>query len=419
MGLFENISMALAGLRANKMRAFLTMLGIIIGIGSVIAISTLGSIMEASVMDIFNSQGGSNLMQFYVTMKSEPAREYYLDEDLITGEMIDAFEERFPDEVECVIINNGSTGGTMNIRHKEYDVTVYAVSPGYIRQSMTTVEAGRYISDRDCEELRYTCVISDKQAEKLFGSKRGAIGKRITVTLTGGDMIDLTVVGVYKYQISGIMSTMVGNIDDWNNEIYMPYTTMGRLQGADTDTFFQFNINTKTGTDAQKFAEKAENYFNDTFYRDNDSMQVRCFTAESQMAMIDEMLGILQLAISVIAGISLLVGGIGVMNIMLVSVTERTREIGVRKAMGAPNSAIRTQFIVESIIICLIGGAVGILTGIGMGNIAGLIVGTTAPPSLGSILLAVGFSMAIGIFFGYYPANRAAKLDPIEALRYE
>lgn len=107
------------------------------------------------------------------------------------------------------------------------------------------------------------------------------------------------------------------------------------------------------------------------------------------------------------------------MNIMLVSVTERTREIGVRKAMGAPNSAIRMQFIVESIIICLIGGAIGILLGIGLGNIAGAIVGTMAPPSLGSIVLAVGFSMGIGIFFGYYPANRAAKLDPIEALRYE
>lgn len=126
-------------------------------------------------------------------------------------------------------------------------------------------------------------------------------------------------------------------------------------------------------------------------------------TAESQMAMIDQVLGTLQVAISVIAGISLLVGGIGVMNIMLVSVTERTREIGVRKAMGAPNSAIRMQFIVESIIICLIGGAIGILLGIGLGNIAGAIVGTMAPPSLGSIVLAVGFSMGIGIFSAITP----------------
>ena len=162
-----------------------------------------------------------------------------------------------------------------------------------------------------------------------------------------------------------------------------------------------------------------QSFINNTYYRDIDSIEVMYQTAESQMAMIDQALGTLQVAISVIAGISLLVGGIGVMNIMLVSVTESTREIGVRKAMGAPNSAIRMQFIVESIIICLIGGAIGILLGIGLGNIAGAIVGTMAPPSLGSIVLAVGFSMGIGIFFGYYPANRAAKLDPIEALRYE
>ena len=130
-------------------------------------------------------------------------------------------------------------------------------------------------------------------------------------------------------------------------------------------------------------------------------------------------MGTMQLAIAVIAGISLLVGGIGVMNIMLVSITERTREIGTRKALGATNSSIRMQFIVEAVIICLIGGAIGIVLGVAGGIYGASLLGTPAAPSVGSVIFAVLFSMGIGIFFGYYPANKAAKMDPIEALRYE
>ncbi len=420
MGFWENVSMALAGIKANKMRAFLTMLGIIIGIGSVIAISTLGSIMENSVMDIFNSQGGANLVGFGLTRKDDAVRDYILDEDFLTIDMIKDVEERFGDQIDAIALYTGSTQGTMNIRRKDYDVSLYGVNSGYVKQSMTKVIAGRYISEKDCEEVRNTCVISDKQAQKVFGSERGAIGRRISVTLQTGQMADFTIVGIYQYQLSGIMSSMVDMMgEDWNGEIYIPYTTFNRIYGSVNDTFYSFNLNTMTGVDAKSFCASVQSYLNSSYYRNNDSFEIYFQTAESQMEMIGEVLGMLQLAISVIAGISLLVGGIGVMNIMLVSVTERTREIGVRKAMGAPNSAIRIQFIVESIIICLIGGAVGILFGIGLGNIAGLIVGTTASPSIGSIFLAVSFSMAIGIFFGYYPANKAAKLDPIEALRYE
>ena len=159
--------------------------------------------------------------------------------------------------------------------------------------------------------------------------------------------------------------------------------------------------------------------FLNVFYRNNKNFQVMAFSMESMVSTFSSMLSTLQVAIAVIAGISLLVGGIGVMNIMLVSITERTREIGTRKALGATNQSIRTQFIVEAMIICLIGGAIGVLVGVGGGSAAASWLGYPAKASVGSIVIALLFSMTIGVFFGYYPANKAAKMNPIEALRYE
>ena len=156
-----------------------------------------------------------------------------------------------------------------------------------------------------------------------------------------------------------------------------------------------------------------------SYYTYNDSWTVSASSLSSLLDSMTEMLASVSLGISAIAAISLLVGGIGVMNIMMVSVTERTREIGTRKALGAPGSAIRMQFITESVILCLIGGAIGVMLGIAAGLGLSAAMQVSGKPSLASILVAFGFSMAIGVFFGYYPANKAAKLDPIEALRYE
>jgi putative ABC transport system permease protein len=168
--------------------------------------------------------------------------------------------------------------------------------------------------------------------------------------------------------------------------------------------------------DTSAFLTQTENFFAG-YYTRNTSYTATASSMESLMESMTEMLSTISLAIAVIAGISLLVGGIGVMNIMLVSITERTREIGTRKALGATNGSIRVQFIVESVIICLIGGVLGILAGLGAAGAN--LLGYAAAPSAGVIFIAVAFSMAIGVFFGYYPANKAARLDPIEALRYE
>lgn len=419
MNFIENVKLAFASLKANKMRALLTMLGIIIGVSSVIMINTMGSIMENSVNDTFDSQGGANLIGFQLEMKPNAVRDYYTMEDLITEDMIYNVSERFADDIDALSLIYDVSNATTIHKREKLDLVVYSVSPGYIKQSMTSVVKGRFITDKDVAKRGKVCAISDKQAIKLYGSIDNAIGQNLSVNIYERSC-DFTVVGVYEYQLTGMMSAMVNMMgDDWNNEIYIPYTTMAEIDGASDIAFFYFYVNVKEGVNATDFAEDVKSYMNNRFYRNNDSIEIYYQTAEAQMEMMGQILGIVSMVISVIAGISLIVGGIGVMNIMLVSVTERTREIGVRKALGAPNSAIRTQFIIESVIICLIGGIIGIVSGILLGNIVGLIMGTAAAPSVGAILLAVTFSMAIGVFFGFYPANRAAKLDPIEALRYE
>lgn len=419
MNLIENIKLALASLKSNKMRAVLTMLGIIIGISSIIMITTLGNIMQKSITDTINAQGGSNLVGFQISMKKDAARSYIMDGDWITEEMIENISERYAEDIKAVAVYSGYENGKTRHNREDLDLSIYAVNYGYIYTQSYEMIAGRYINEKDVTRKLNTCVISDKQAEKLYGSVKGAIGQTLNIKMLGGSY-DFTVVGVYEYKMTAMMSAMVNMTgEDWNNEVYIPYSTLDKFYNISESYFYYYYVIVNDGVNPTEFCDKVVAYMNSRWYRNNDSMQIMSQTMESQMEMINSVLGIVSLVIAIIAGVSLVVGGIGVMNIMLVSVTERTREIGVRKALGAPNSAIRSQFIIESIIICLIGGFIGIIGGILLGNVAGLIVGTVAPPSVGAMVLAVSFSMAIGVFFGYYPANRAAKLDPIEALRYE
>ena len=226
------------------------------------------------------------------------------------------------------------------------------------------------------------------------------------------------IVGVYKYTEDSY-ARMFGSSsdDDIQTTIYIPIRTAKAIAGA-AEGWQSLTAVAAADADVSSFVNTVGDYFA-SYYTYNDSWTVSASSLSSLLDSMTEMLASVSLGISAIAAISLLVGGIGVMNIMMVSVTERTREIGTRKALGAPGSAIRMQFITESVILCLIGGAIGIMLGIAAGLGLSAAMQVSGKPSLASILVAFGFSMAIGVFFGYYPANKAARLDPIEALRYE
>lgn len=418
MNLLENIKLALEGLRANKMRALLTMLGIIIGIASVIAITSLGDAMSNTLNETLSNVGGRNI-QLYVMPKDVDGTYSNSDEDNITDEMIERFRQRYGDEIEGLeISNNVGAAKTVDVIPQQ-EMKITGANHDYFTVENVKIVQGRAISDRDVEGEKNVIVISSIMQKNLYGEGSDPIGKEIKVETTYGTE-SFYVVGVYQDPMedatqSAMMVAMGGS---GRSTAYIPYTTAKNITNDTTKGYSMIMLMASPNVSSTELATKAAAYFN-KFYPESSNSKVEAQSMENIMKEMNTAMSQVSMAIAVIAGISLLVGGIGVMNIMLVSVTERTREIGVRKALGAPNSAIRIQFLVESMIICIIGGILGILLGAGFGALGGLLLKTAVVPSLGSIALAVGFSMAIGVFFGYYPANKAAKLDPIEALRYE
>ncbi len=429
----ENLRLAFSSLRANKMRAFLTMLGIIIGISSVIAIMTVGQSVTASVTDTMGTLGASNIT-VALQQKSEEeedkkdsSREMGFSfggpmsgripttDDYFTDDMLREYCDTYPEEIKAIAVEESLSSGQLLSGKLYANVLPAGVSDGFFLANDISLLAGRFFSDNEIENKSYAALISDKAVNNLFGGRNdAALGSTLSLVV-GDKYLTVTVVGVYKYEQSAYS---FGNSSekDLTTDLYLP---LGTARDLNHTTGMQtFTVVTVSGVDADSFSGTTEQFFN-TYYRNNRHFEVYAFSMSSMVDSLSSMMGTITTAISLIAGIALLVGGIGVMNIMLVSITERTREIGTRKAIGAPNSAIRMQFIIEAVVICLIGGIIGIILGVILGVIAAKLVGMPATPSLSSILLSLGFSMAIGVFFGYYPANKAAKMDPIDALRYE
>lgn len=429
MLILENIKLAFKALLTNKMRALLTMLGIIIGIGSVIAIMTVSSSLTSSISSSFQEMGANNVT-VGVKQSSEETEQNdkgmvfgganktvsMEEDDMISDEMINQFKSEFSDRIDAVAISESVGSGTVKDASDYAYVSITGINEEYYTSGDVTLLAGRRIKDADIEGNKNVIMVSDLVIENMFdGNMEDALWQKINVEIDGVYYY-YYIVGIYQYSEEGTVSSSTD--EDTSTTAYIPIT-VAKEQLHSEEGYSQITVVTSQSvSDVDAFATQVEKFFGE-YYIDNEDYEISTTTMSSMTESMNEMIDTVAIAIAFIAGISLLVGGIGVMNIMLVSITERTREIGTRKALGAKNSSIRLQFIIEAVILCMVGGVIGVLIGFGLGAVAASVMGYSATAPVAAIIFAVAFSMIIGIFFGYYPANKAAKLNPIDALRYE
>lgn len=400
--IFENIKLALGSIRANKMRSFLTMLGMIIGISSVIAIVSLGDTMRSMFAQEYENVG-TGLAYLYIITEDG----YYTENELFTREEADRVKKALGDDLTYVGFQSSEQTEMIAGRKKEKLIlSGLAENPTAVKDP--TIIYGRMLNDRDIREKKKYVVLDKDTALEIFGTEN-VVGRIVKVTIEK-ETEELMVIGVYENTDSALMKLLGGG---GMRTAYVPESVLRDEDSSSWDLYFCVN----TEADMAQTMDRVKALV--ARMKNCDINNIMGSSAMEEMNAIDNMLGSLSLVVGAIAAISLLVGGIGIMNIMLVSVTERTREIGIRKALGAQTKDILIQFLIEAAAISAAGGIIGTALGFSVVSIAGMAFGVGAVVKPSVVGLAVAFSAVVGLGFGLYPARKAARKDPVEALRYE
>lgn len=400
----ESFLMAWASLIANKMRSILTMLGIIIGVAAVIALVSIGNGVKQDIQNSISSLGSNLLMVMPGAPRTPGVRPSQGSMKSLKVSDYEAISKL--DGVKAASPYTANSYVTI-YQSKNWTTTVSGVSSNFQDVNNWTMAEGRFISSKNVENRERVAVVGQTVVKNLFAGE-DPVGKEIRVK-----NIPFRVIGVLNSKGNGTM----GN--DQDDAIFIPYTTaMERVEGVDYLRMVYVVASDDNGID--RLQSDIENLLRVRHgIKDTNLDDFNIQNMKSIMETMEQTTGTLTLFLGAVAAISLVVGGIGIMNIMLVSVTERTREIGIRKALGATYIVIVTQFLIEAVVISLMGGLIGIALGIGASKLIGLASGMSTVISVPTIVLSFAFSMAIGLVFGIYPARKAAKLNPIDALHYE